>query len=573
MELFYRFEFVIYFFVVLINTVLGIFVYQNNRRSATNRLYALLSLITTLWLLSLMAAEAGLRSNFYPVWFPRLNIFLSAPHAALYFLLAHTIPKFDLQISSKKLQLIIAATVVMMLLNLTPLVFKSAQIDSGVAHATTGPAVILFALFTAFFVVNTVYILIKKTISSQGVEKKQLQLVAFANLLTLGLIVGTISIPSNIFENATWVPLAPLYILIFLIFTATAILKYQLFNIKILATEGFLFLLNGFLFIQLILSDSWKRLSINSFLFASGIFISWLLIKSKQKELRFQKEEVKRRAAEKMVEQFQELDRQKTEFLTIAAHQLRTPVSIINNYVAMLQDGDYGAVSGEVKEVLGNIDHSNQWLVRLADEFLNIAHLEQGQTKYHFTNANLKAIIDSVVKELKSHAALKKLKLVWQPADAASVYLDEEKIRNVIFNFVDNAIKYSEQGTVNIQVIEELSPVRDLPLAPSSAEAGESGHLLHQEETQMQSRISDDRGLSLRVIDQGLGFNHDDEERFFQKFSRGVSARSTNVNTSSGLGLYIARMFVEGHGGHVWAKSPGLNKGSEFGFWIPMKQS
>ena len=203
----------------------------------------------------------------------------------------------------------------------------------------------------------------------------------------------------------------------------------------------------------------------------------------------------------------------------------------------MLQDGDYGKVNKEVKGVHSNIAESCEWLVRLGEEFLNIANLEQGQTKFHWSEGDITLVINSVVKELKDRAANKGLMLEWQrPTESMRMKMDEEKLRNVIFNFVDNAIKYSQEGAIAIIASVENS------------------------------------GIAVRVKDQGMGFDKEDEAKFFQKFQRGKNAHQVEVNTSTGLGLYIAAKFVEGHGGKVWAKSSGPGTGSEFGFWIPLKQ-
>jgi two-component system sensor histidine kinase VicK len=145
-------------------------------------------------------------------------------------------------------------------------------------------------------------------------------------------------------------------------------------------------------------------------------------------------------------------------------------------------------------------------------------------------------VTDSVVNELEDRAANKDLKLEWQrPTESMHTKMDEEKIRNVIFNFVDNAIKYSDGGTIRIN-----------------------------------AQVKSNR-IYVTVRDEGIGFDKPDEEKLFKKFQRGDNARKREVNSSTGLGLYIARMFVEGHGGEVWAKSEGLGKGSEFGLWLPIK--
>jgi signal transduction histidine kinase len=142
--------------------------------------------------------------------------------------------------------------------------------------------------------------------------------------------------------------------------------------------------------------------------------------------------------------------------------------------------------------------------------------------------------VESVVMELTLKLRGKKLIIEWKPPlKPIMVQMDEEKIRHVIFNLIDNAIKYTEQGTITV-----LCTPRD-------------------------------KGVEVIVRDTGLGFDEHDQANFFQKFYRGNNVRGINV-TGTGLGLFVASKFIDGHSGKIWAKSPGLNKGGEFGFWIPL---
>lgn len=228
----------------------------------------------------------------------------------------------------------------------------------------------------------------------------------------------------------------------------------------------------------------------------------------------------------------QELDKQKTEFLSIASHQLRTPLSIIKGYVELIKDGAYGAPSKELLETLSNIDETNDRLVKLVEEFLDISRIEQGRTKFSFAPHAIEDVVDSVLKELAERAKDKGLALDWTRPGIGQSKMDEEKVRHVVFNFIDNAIKYSETGTIRITAAIE------------------------------------EGGVTVRVKDNGLGFNKEDAVNFYQKFYRGENVKTVNVG-GTGLGLYVCRKFIESHGGKVWAKSEGLGKGGEFGFWIP----
>lgn len=232
-----------------------------------------------------------------------------------------------------------------------------------------------------------------------------------------------------------------------------------------------------------------------------------------------------------------ELDKQKTEFLSIVSHQLRTPLSILKGYIELIKDGAYGKVELKTREALDDMDKNNEHLVKLVDEFLNISCIEQGCAKYEFKTVDICNLVDNTMNTLKVKAKQKKMEIKWMcPRRVIKVECDQEKIHHVIFNFIDNALKYSDKGVVSVMF------------------AGEGD------------------GVAVRVTDQGLGFEKQDEDNFYQKFYRGDNVKAAPVG-GTGMGLYVCRKFIEAHHGRVWAHSDGLGQGSEFGFWIPLKHT
>ncbi len=317
-----------------------------------------------------------------------------------------------------------------------------------------------------------------------------------------------------------------------------AVTRHHLLGAKIVGAEVLAGIANFVLVTEIFLAKSILELSIRIFFaFMIGL-ISILFIVSVRKEIK-RREEVTQLAhsLEKANLRLQELDHQKTEFLSIASHQLRTPLSILKGYIELIEDGAYGKASPKMMSVLHDMDESNERLVKLVDEFLDITRIEQGRTKFVFEKSNLNDLISSVVKELIEKSDEKKMKILWKPSKSVGVnsIFDKDKVRHVVFNYVDNAIKYSDKGAVKVSIEKE------------------------------------DGGITVRVKDTGLGFNKEDQASFFQKFYRGKNVQHTNVN-GTGLGIYVCRKFIEKHKGHVWAHSKGLGKGSEFGFWIPEKK-
>ncbi|PLX28238.1 hypothetical protein C0581_03010, partial [Candidatus Parcubacteria bacterium] len=317
-----------------------------------------------------------------------------------------------------------------------------------------------------------------------------------------------------------------------------AVTRHHLLGARVVGAEVLAGIANFVLIAEIFLAKSITELLIRIFFALVIGLISVLFIMAVRKEIR-RREEVTQLAhsLEKANLRLQELDHQKTEFLSIASHQLRTPLSILKGYIELIEDGAYGKAPKKMKEVLGDMDESNERLVKLVDEFLNITRIEQGRTKFVFEKNNLNELISSVVKELTEKADEKKMKISWKPSNTigTDIIFDEDKIRHVVFNYIDNAIKYSKKGTVKVSIEKE------------------------------------DNGVTVRVKDSGLGFNKEDQVSFFQKFYRGKNVQGTNVN-GTGLGIYVCRKFIEKHKGHVWAHSRGIGKGSEFGFWISGKR-
>jgi len=374
-------------------------------------------------------------------------------------------------------------------------------------------------------------LLYKKLKKSKGIEKKQ------TLLLLVGLVVAFIGGSTNYFlwYDINILPWGNIAVSLYVVLTAYAIIKYKFLDLKVISTEIF----TGIFFIILLVDLFFAKTSIELLfrLIALLLMIVFgvMLIRSVRKEVNRREELTKlAKTLEKANLRLQEVDRQKTEFLSIASHQLRTPLSIAKGYIELLEDGAYGKVNKEMRKILDGMNNSNEHLVKLVDDFLDISRIEQGRTKFSFADKDLNKLVEGVAEELKERAQEKGIKIIYKKLKTKNVVnFDEEKVRHVLFNFIDNAIKYSGKGKkIVINIVKEK------------------------------------KGISVRTKDDGLGFDKVDQANFFQKFYRGNNVRGTNVS-GTGLGLYVCRRFIEKHDGRIWANSKGKDKGSEFGFWLP----
>ncbi len=398
-----------------------------------------------------------------------------------------------------------------------------------------GPLYIVYAMHVSLFFLAGFVVLWLKINKQQTKEtKKQIKMILLGYFIGANLaMVTNLTLPWLGYFKLNWA--GQVCSTALAVFSTYAIFKYRLLNIRLILTESFVLVLNLVLFGQFLLSGSVGVFIANGLILAAVMIISYGLIKSSYNEI-LRREELAELAhnLERANLRLQELDRQKTEFLSIAAHQLRTPLSILKGFIELIKDGAYGKPTKGITDSLNNMNESNEHLIKLVDDFLDISRIEQGRTKYVFESTDLNAIISEAVRELAPKATDKKMKIDYRKhRGPLLVVLDKEKVYNVVYNFVDNAIKYSDIGAIVVDVKLE------------------------------------DSGVAVRVSDTGVGFGREDEANFFQKFYRGKNVIGTNV-TGTGLGLYVCRRFIEAHGGKVWAHSPGLGKGSEFGFWIPL---
>ncbi len=244
----------------------------------------------------------------------------------------------------------------------------------------------------------------------------------------------------------------------------------------------------------------------------------------------------KERAA-KLNEVNQELvriDNIKSEFLSIASHQLRTPLSGIKGYLSMLKAGDFGPIPKQQDEVVDIVYENTNRLIQLVSDFLNVSRIEGGRLKVEILKVKLKDIVTNIVKELEPIAEPKHIRLIVTPSSVwPLVKADPTKMTEVFSNLIDNAIKYTPQGYVEIST-EIKRP-----------------------------------DLIIKIRDTGVGISPEEITQLFQKFSRGKN--SNKINTSgSGIGLYVVKNLLKVQNADVWVESAGEGRGSTFFVRVPL---
>lgn len=234
--------------------------------------------------------------------------------------------------------------------------------------------------------------------------------------------------------------------------------------------------------------------------------------------------------------QLQRLDEAKDEFVSMASHQLRTPLTSVKGYIDMVLEGDAGKISDMQKHLLGEAFTSSERMVHLINDFLNVSRLQTGKFMIDRRQIDLASIVRQEVDGLQTTAGQRQLTLAYEaPSSFPLLYLDEGKMRQVVMNFIDNAIYYSKENT-----------------------------------TITISLKADDDTLELTVKDTGIGVPADEQAQLFTKFYRASNARKQRPD-GTGVGLYLAKKVIIAHGGSmVFSSAP--DKGSVFGFTLPVKK-
>ncbi|MBI2610045.1 hypothetical protein HYW53_02610 [Candidatus Giovannonibacteria bacterium] len=395
----------------------------------------------------------------------------------------------------------------------------------------------LYIYFTIYFFAPTIYAFLILFHQSLKVSFEDAQRFKYVLGASLAGFVGGGSVFFLTFNiNVPPYPVA-LFSLYPIIITYT-ILRFKLFNIRVVATELLVFTIWVFLLVRTILDESLREKIIDGTLLALVIFFGILLIRSVLHEVK-QREEIQKLAEdlEKANEELKKLDKLKSEFVSLATHQLRTPLTIIKGYISMLQENSFGEVPEKIRDVLRKVYLSNERLINLVNDFLNLSRIESGRMRYNFETGKVEDLVANVVEEFQEVAKDKKLSLTFEPPKTPlpEENFDKEKFRQVVTNIVDNAIKYTEHGSVNIKV--QL----------------------------------DGSNVLISVKDTGIGMTSEELGTIFKRFSRGEGGYKVNTE-GTGLGLYLAKKIVSDHGGDIWAESKGHASGSTFWIKLPVKK-
>ncbi|OGM75993.1 hypothetical protein A2208_02855 [Candidatus Woesebacteria bacterium RIFOXYA1_FULL_43_16] len=515
--------------VFILNVLLGIFVLLRDHKNQINVSFSLFVLSVAGWL------SINFLSNQFTDY-PRAFIFnklifLESPYisfALIYFSLVFPYSSFDIKIKHLILLIIpVFVSNIFTMLNLT--ITGVNVVPGGVTEVTFGPAVAIWGFQFVAYILVSLFLLGKKYTITKGHQHTQMQYVflGIALLAILGTVTNfAIPLLYNNFDASNYGPFLSLFVLGF---TAYAILKHNLLHIKVIATEAVVVLLLIILFTKLFIYQSTGELILDTIIMGLVSIFGALLIKSVLEEIK-QKENLA-----SLNIKLQEMDDQKDEFISMASHDLRSPLSIIKNNLWFAENSK--EIPQKIKENIDVAVSSNEHAINLVNDMLDVSRIEMGRIKVDLEKIDLVQIAREIYEDYLLQAKDENINLVSHGIEKNKkviVNADKERLVQVFSNLIGNALKFTPKGG---QITITLK--------------------------------TDEKDAEVTVQDTGIGIKENDIPKLFAKFVRlNDSHISVPSTMGTGLGLYISKKLLALFGGKIWVESK-YGKGSKFIFTLP----
>ena len=533
--------------IILINAsavLIGISVWKHNSRGKTNRLLALMTLYLLLWVdFAYLPRLIGMETPDLALTFLKVSWFVTPLFFTfLYFLIIYLIEK-EQKYSLLNKFVLFFGILTAFVTGFTDLIVESIRFAGPYMAINYGPAMLPFLAVIIFIIFATLYPLFKEYFSARPALRLKLQYVLVGIFVFyLANIIFNIGLPV-LFDVVRFYWIGD-YSTIFLLGAVSyATVARQLFNIKIILSQALVGIIAIVLLTQTASAGNWFDFSGKFFLFLVFLILGYFLVKSVKLEIKRREElevltyqletvNVKLTIAYRELER---LDKAKSEFISIASHQLRTPLTAVKGYLSMLLDGVYGKMNEKAKNPIQSVYQSNERLIKLVNDLLNLSRLDAGKIKFEPAPASLEKIVKDIIEELRLPIENKglyiRMKELKPPLPQITV--DQDHIRQVILNVIDNAMKYTEKGGITIELLKIGNKAQ------------------------------------VKISDTGQGMSKEELEELFQMFSRATAGNQFHAE-GAGIGLYIAKKFVEMHKGRIYAESKGNGKGSIFKIELPI---
>ncbi|HOE74888.1 MAG TPA: ATP-binding protein [bacterium] len=475
-----------------------------------------------------------------------------------------------------------AIGVVVAIISASPLTYQNISFaDDGAIVPHTGPGMIVVAMFILPIFVATVVAMAKNARRAVSEQKRNINIALYAFLLCFGVQIITSFVIVAALGYTKLVPVGNLLSLAYIVLITMSILRYKIINLNVASSLVFVVVLGVMLFADIFSASNTEERIYRAIVFLAAAMIGYQFIRAiitdtkRKRQLEYYSQELKG-----LNEKLKRTDAIKTEFISMASHELLTPISAIEGYLSMMVDEKIVAVGNpKAEKYLQSVYKSSNRLARLVADLLNVSRIEEERLLIEKKAVSILEMLQSTIDELRFKALASRITMNYTSqvsGQDALAYADSDKIKEVLINLSGNAIKFNRPGGV-VHLWAQVWPTQAVQqrynqmarLAVNRPEHGDGA--LKRIVSQIYTQMVGDKQMVIAVADNGVGISREDIGKLFQKFSR-VGDWSTQEVQGTGLGLYISRAIVEMHHGRIWVESPGEGRGSIFYFSLPLAQ-
>lgn len=551
-----------HFPAIIVSLFLGFFVFLKERKLLLSKILLSISVVFSLWTFTNLIAWTNDKStiiSFFWSFFGILYLLLYA--LCLYFVYVF-VDKKDISFNKKLILGILFFPVI--IFSFTK--FNLSGFDLSVCESIESKYYLTYyhLLGIAIFVWTIILAILRYKKAEKEFKKQILLLMIGMGLFLVSFFVT--GYVASLIDNFELEQYGLFSMTAFMGFLAYLIVKYKAFNIKLLGAQALvavLVILIGSEFFFMPLDNVTNIVLISVTLLLSVVF-GWYLIESVKLEV--QRKEELQLMSNKLAEandKLRKLDNAKSEFISIASHQLRTPLTAIKGFVSLLLEGSYGKLEAKQEEAMNKVYVSNERLINLVEDLLNISRIESGRMEFKLAPTKMEDLCQEVIDTFVLRAKEKKLYLHYNKPETPlpELMIDVAKVKEVVSNITDNALKYSPKGGVTLRLERRENPNSKAQIPNKS-----------QNPNDQNSNSLSGEMVRVTVSDTGIGIPKEELPYLFTKFSRGKDTGRLNAG-GTGLGLYVGKEMIEANGGKIWAESDGQGKGSRFIIELPVQQS
>ena len=573
-----------HFSSIIVLVLFGVFIFLKSKKSLIGKILLLISSSFSLWAICNLIVWITFDSIIYSFFWS----FFESLSILFYFLVLYFTYVF---IREKDVSL--KNRIIFLLLFLPVLILSSTKyyligFDAGSCDAIMNEEFLYYVYFLKGLSFFTVLFLIISSLAKYQLDKvKRIKIfiVGIGIILLLSSFLVTQYFGDLVSADLYTTEFYGLFAIdIFLGFLSYLILKYQAFDIKVIAAQFLTVTVWIAVFSQFFIVQELSNQILTGATLGLVTIFGYMLFKAIKEDVTLT--EQLRVASGKLAvlnAKLKEIDAAKSEFISIASHQLRTPLTSVKGYASLILENTFGKAPLRQREAVEKLYVNNEKLVLLVEDMLNASRLEAGRLEYEFEEVDMPPLVKEVVDNMQLHAKSKDLSLKYiAPLKNGLIALaDKRKVAEIIANLIDNAVKYSEKGgiTVSVERCELAKPVGNVK----------------------NTNVVNGAGVRVSVADTGIGLNEKELKEIFEKFKGGgenaaaspkqsaslekivpslrrrgegevktpdkklsTSNFELSTNIGTGLGVYISRQMARAMGGDLHAESPGKGKGSTF---------